>query len=186
MAENEKVKDPMAGASMAAPKVDEAALLSDVRSANFMTACNKLRIDPIELVPRAFDSFSSSGLSHEKQQIRFAMYERGRLSKWTALNECRRVLPKVGGAHNRAVSADPTNGKKKLNMSRMSADSSVASLGQSWIVSELARSSEIAARGQVKLRHGLTEYSRVYLLDLWSTSVGLGAKRCPVDEAESG
>mmetsp|Transcript_29853 Transcript_29853/g.71005 ORF Transcript_29853/g.71005 Transcript_29853/m.71005 type:complete len:506 (+) Transcript_29853:230-1747(+) len=150
MADEGKVKDPMAGAPIAAPKVDEAALLSDVRSPHFITACTTLRIDPIELVPRTFDSFSESGLLHEKQQIRFAMYERGRLSKWTALNECRRVLPKLGGAQNRSMSAEP-NGKKKLNMSRMSAEGSTASLGHSWIDTEMARSSMIASRGQVEV-----------------------------------
>ena len=94
--------------------------------------------------------------------IRFAMYERGRLAKWTSLNECRRSLPK-GGASKRSQSADPTlpTAKSKLGSTRLSTEGSAVSLGKSWIANELAKTTEIASRGQVpqpapsRLRYGV-------------------------------
>jgi len=162
MPDEKKDNDPMEGAPITAPKVDEASLLQDVRSPRFLAACNTLHIDPIELIPKPFEVFSERGLSQEKQQIRFAMYERGRLAKWTSLNECRRGLPK-GGASKRSQSADPTmpTAKSKLGSSRLSAEGSAVSLGKSWIANELAKTSEIASRGQVpqpapsRLRYGV-------------------------------
>lgn len=48
----------MEGCRVPVPTIDEAELLADIRSPNFLEACKKLRIDPIDLKPRSFASVS--------------------------------------------------------------------------------------------------------------------------------
>jgi hypothetical protein len=60
--EKKETKDPLEGCPIPVPVVDEAQLLADIRSPRFLEACRKLKIDPIELKPRAFDSVS---IAHE-------------------------------------------------------------------------------------------------------------------------
>jgi hypothetical protein len=58
-------KNPLDGCPIPIPVVDEAQLLADVRSPRFLEACKKLKIDPIELKPRSFDSVSHFFRSYE-------------------------------------------------------------------------------------------------------------------------
>jgi hypothetical protein len=50
--------DVLEGCPVDVPKIDEGELLADIRSPNFLEACKKVRIDPIDLKPRPFDSVS--------------------------------------------------------------------------------------------------------------------------------
>ena len=120
-------KDPMAGCSIDFPKIDEAKLLASIRSPQFLLACQKLRIDPLELRPRSFDTFKSRDTAFETQQIRFAMYERSRYQKWKAINECNIVENEAKG--NRQLAAR-------------------SALSNTWIGSELSKTGPIIQRGK--------------------------------------
>lgn len=52
-------KDVMEGCPVPVPTIDEGELLGTIRSPRFFEACKKLRIDPIDLKPRTFDSVIS-------------------------------------------------------------------------------------------------------------------------------
>ena len=129
MGEEKKVesKDQMAGCSIHFPDIDESELLSDARSPRFLKACKQLRIDPLELCPKSFESFKGKDTSLELQQVRFAMYQRSRYQKWKAIKEC-----KFSFSDNK--------------------DTEVSSpqwtLGNSWIGSELSKTGPIVQKGK--------------------------------------
>eukprot|EP00281_Chroomonas_sp_CCMP1168_P025353 CAMPEP_0206221592 /NCGR_PEP_ID=MMETSP0047_2-20121206/5501_1 /ASSEMBLY_ACC=CAM_ASM_000192 /TAXON_ID=195065 /ORGANISM="Chroomonas mesostigmatica_cf, Strain CCMP1168" /LENGTH=132 /DNA_ID=CAMNT_0053644345 /DNA_START=77 /DNA_END=472 /DNA_ORIENTATION=+ len=56
---------------------------------------------------QAFETFKQRENVVEKQQIRYAMYERGRFMKWKAINDCRRTLPSVHDAQRHAQTSIP-------------------------------------------------------------------------------
>jgi len=134
-------KGPMAGCPVPVVKVDEAKLLNDCRSPRFFKACQKLQIDPLDLRPREFESFGEPGLLHEKQQIRMAMYERQRLSKWQTINDVRFALPKGDKLPARSQSAE---------LFRTSTDN-FASTHIAWLPAERARTMQQARNGKVEV-----------------------------------
>mmetsp|Transcript_26676 Transcript_26676/g.67275 ORF Transcript_26676/g.67275 Transcript_26676/m.67275 type:complete len:518 (+) Transcript_26676:73-1626(+) len=146
-------EDPMVGCPVPVPQVDEADLLSDVRNPNFLEACKKLRIDPIDLKPRPFESFKMRGAEDikEKQQVRFAMYERGRFMKWKALGEQIRSMPSLPQEKRMAATSIPnaSRGKKKggrRSISALGDDLSNTKLGEI-----MSKTQSTFARGQVEV-----------------------------------
>ena len=131
MASKSNEGNPMEGCPITYPVIDEAQLLADVRSPRFLLACKKLRIDPLELRSPVFES--SSNIPHEKKQIRYAMHERARHTKWHAINECRFSLP-AGGQEMRPHLRSPDS----------PAERSV--LSNSWIGIELAKTAPIVQK----------------------------------------
>jgi len=138
---NEEERGPMAGCPVPLVKVDEAKLLNDCRSPRFFKACQKLQIDPWDLRPREFQSFAEPGLQLEKQQIRMAMYERQRLSKWQTINDLRFLLPKGDKLPARSQSAE---------LFRTSTEQ-FASTNISWVPAERARTLLQARNGKVEV-----------------------------------
>jgi hypothetical protein len=138
---NEEERGPMAGCPVPVVKVDEAKLLNDCRSPRFFKACQKLQIDPGDLRPREFQSFAEPGLLPEKQQIRMAMYERQRLSKWQTINDLRFLLPKGDKMPARSQSAE---------LFRTSTEQ-FASTNISWVPAERARTLLQARNGKVEV-----------------------------------
>mmetsp|Transcript_34575 Transcript_34575/g.108363 ORF Transcript_34575/g.108363 Transcript_34575/m.108363 type:complete len:465 (+) Transcript_34575:106-1500(+) len=133
--EDKKEEDPLAGCPVPFEPVNDAQLLSDVRSPRFLQACQQLLIDPLELKPRAFDSFRAPGLVPEQQQVRYAVYEKSRMAKWRAINDCRARLPRLlessgGGSMERQEKEDP--------------------LELSWIHQELSKSKTQVERGKAE------------------------------------
>ena len=141
MGKEEKEKGPMDSCPVPVPKVDEAQLLNDCRSPRFFKACQKLQIDPLELRPKEFDSFAEAGLTFEKQQIRMAMYERSRLSKWQTINVTRFSLPKGDKLQARSKSAE---------LLRTSAED-FANTKISWLPAERARTMQQASNGKLEV-----------------------------------
>uniref|UniRef100_A0A6U5CN42 Uncharacterized protein n=1 Tax=Hemiselmis andersenii TaxID=464988 RepID=A0A6U5CN42_HEMAN len=145
-------EDPLLGCPVPVPKIDEADLLSDVRNPNFLEACKKLRIDPIDLKPRPYESFKGKGADDvkEKQQVRFAMYERGRFMKWKALGDQIRSMPPVPPEKRLAATSIPnaSRGKKKgrRSVSALGDDLSHTKLGEI-----MSKTQSTFARGQVEV-----------------------------------
>jgi len=155
-------KDPLEGCPVTVPRIDEGELLSDIRSPRFLQACKRLRIDPIDLKPRHFETFKQRENVVEKQQIRYAMYERGRFMKWKAINDCRRTLPSVHDAQRHAQTSIPaatrasglslaSGGHKHSKSLSASPELSRNDLSQTWLGAVISKTSTIASRGQVEV-----------------------------------
>jgi len=127
-------KDPMSGCPINFKKIDESELLADARSPRFLLACKRLRIDPLELRSRSFDSFKDKNISIQKQQVRYAMHERSRFQKLRSINECRFSLTSNGA--NRTSPIDTVS----IRLAR--------TLSNSWIGSELSKTGPIVQKGK--------------------------------------
>jgi hypothetical protein len=118
------------------PKIDDMALLADIRSPRFFVACRRLRIDPLELKSRGFESFQEKNVPIAIQQIRFAMHERARFQKWKAINNFRFSLSaKAKDSVERTIESSPTK----------------SAISSSWIGAELAKTEPIIRRGKTEV-----------------------------------
>eukprot|EP00960_Hanusia_phi_P026113 746078-Hanusia_phi.AAC.1 len=135
MVKEKNEEDQLAGCPVPFEAVNDAQLLADVRSPRFLQACQQLLIDPLELRPRAFESFRAPGLVHEQQQVRYAVYEKSRMAKWKAINECRARLP-------RALESSGTGSQERQEKED--------SLELSWIHQELSKSKTQVERGKAE------------------------------------
>lgn len=141
------------------PHIDEADLLSDIRSPRFLLACHKLKIDPIELRPKPLEAFQAKNISEDIKKVRFAMYERGRMHKWKQLNECRFALAADDPAQARSKSAEPS-----------------INLNDSWVMAELSKTREVSEKGRTEVFKSV----RKKLKDIASEGRMVGAI-CPAD-----